>query len=98
MLNDGTGSKERRHSGRWRQRRDLEWRLRRGRRAKLGLIVERSLNGLVLIVPATDAPAEGAYVLPATAQAGNRHGFREAIVRRSLNQGEQSVLFMEILA
>jgi len=98
VLSQAHEIRERRCSSRWRSGRDLRWRVRRGRIAKTAEILERSLNGLVLEVTRADAPAEGQYVLPADRRIGDRHGFREGIVRRRLNDGRRSVLYVEILA
>jgi hypothetical protein len=98
MLTKAIKPRERRYSKRWQSGRSLEWRTDREGETRLAKIVERSLNGFVLLVPVCEAPAEGAYVLPASTQVGDRHGFREAIVRRTRCDGDQSILSVEILA
>jgi len=89
---------ERRASQRWATRRELRWRTRGGRRGHTGVVVERSLNGLVLEADAGEAPEVGAYIKPETGEMASRHGFRVGVVvRRGADQDGRSVVYVEIL-
>ncbi len=84
---------------RWSPQRTLQWRVRGGRRKRLGLISERSLNDLVLLVDERDDVPAGARLQPVSRRDADRHGFRCAIVRRSDSTPEgRRLLYVEILA
>ena len=91
--------KERRYSERWFSGKEIDWRVHGGSRVRRGKVRERSLNGMVLAVAAGDAVAPGVFVYPADAQSALRHGFKNAVICRSIELGhKEKLLFAEILA
>jgi hypothetical protein len=60
----------------------LRWRPFRGRRIRESRVVERSLDGLVLMSRPRDAPAPGTRFAPGDLEVGDRFGFRSALVKR----------------
>ncbi|MCB9837890.1 MAG: hypothetical protein H6813_00990 [Phycisphaeraceae bacterium] len=91
---------ERRGSERWTTQKTLRWRLRGDSHTSEGTIVERSLNGIVLLTEGVDAPQLGEHLKPATKEMAERHGFRCAVVVRCVNDPGlgQSRVYLEILA
>jgi hypothetical protein len=74
---------DRRRSARWSTRRPINWRVTGGRRQRHSRVVERSLDGLVLMVEGRDfAQAGTRFVIDNPADA-TRFGFRAAVVRRT---------------
>lgn len=91
---------DRRRSERWPTDKPLRWRLRGDHKACDGLVVERSLNGLVLLADEEQAPELGEHLKPVSSEMAIRHGFRCAVVvRRDTDAalGRQKV-YLEILA
>jgi hypothetical protein len=76
------GIRDRRRSARWMIDRPIRWRVYRGRRARAGRIIERSNDGLVLLVEARDLPKAGTRVYPAGSATRDWLGFASAVVRR----------------
>ena len=78
----GVGRGERRGSRRWRANRPITWCVQRGRRQRKGIIVERSLSGLVIrALPGEESPA-GTRLRPTTLGACECLGFHSAVVQR----------------
>lgn len=75
--------RERRRSQRWETRKNLRWRVSGGRRIRESRLVERSLDGLVLVTRASDTPRVGARIVPEDLNLADRFGFRSAVVRRT---------------
>ena|GEM_PF-3562544 len=91
---------ERRGSERWSTDKPLRWRLRGDAQSCEGVVVERSLNGLVLLADAKSAPELGEHLKPVSDEMAVRHGFRCAVVvRRDADSalGRRRV-YLEILA
>jgi len=91
---------ERRASERWPTDKPLRWRLRGDAHACEGVVVERSLNGLVLLTQGADAPELGEHLKPVSEDMAVRHGFRCAVVVRSDADAAlgQRKVYLEILA
>jgi hypothetical protein len=98
--NDKKPGADRRSSERWRTDRPLRWRLRGDAEPCEGVIVERSLNGLVLLADATEAPELGEHLKPVSNEMAVRHGFRCAVVVRREAEAAlgQRRVYLEILA
>ena len=91
--------KERRYSERWFSGKQIQWRIHRGRRVREGRVTERSLNGMALAVAAPDAVEPGVFVFPADDRSAQRHGFRTAVICRTVEVGPgERLLFVEILS
>ncbi len=91
--------KDRRLSERWPSRKSIRWRVRGGRRERCSRIVERSLDGLVLLTNSRDTPRAGDIVYPADSAASHRHGMREGVVLRTeAGGGDDSLVYVSILA
>lgn len=73
---------ERRFSPRWPCQTTMVWRRSPERRIRGGCIVERSLDGMVIHINASDRVAVGSTIKPIDHTAATRHGFHTAIVRR----------------
>ena len=98
--NDNEPGVDRRTSARWPTDKPLRWRLRGDSHASEGVVVERSLNGLVLLTHVIDAPELGEHLKPVSNEMAIRHGFRCAVVvRRDADSalGRRKV-YLEILA
>ena len=98
--NDKEPGVDRRASARWPTDKPLRWRLRGDSRASEGVVVERSLNGLVLLADADHAPELGEHLKPDSNEMAVRHGFRCAVVVRrdaDATLGRRKV-YLEILA
>jgi hypothetical protein len=90
-------SGDRRRSARWPVGKPVTWRVSRSRRIHRGVLLERSLDGLVMMSPARAAPRPGSRLLPGSEDAGERHGFRTAIVKRTRRTyGHMEVIYAEI--
>ncbi len=97
--NAGVPRIERRRSARWLTNETLTWHVSRGRRARAGRIVERSLDGFALLVTPKDEPAEGTRFSPSDPEDCVRFGFCSAVVTRTESVGESAKLvFAEIEA
>jgi hypothetical protein len=98
--NDRKPDSDRRASERWRTERPLRWRLRGDAESSEGVIVERSLNGLVLLSDAKIAPELGEHLKPISNEMAVRHGFRCAVVVRREAEAAlgQRKVYLEILA
>ncbi len=95
-----TRSADRRSSERWLTDKPLRWRLRGESQSSEGVVVERSLNGIVLLADALGAPELGEHLKPDSSEMAVRHGFRCAVVvRRGAEEalGRRKV-YLEILA
>jgi len=90
--------RERRQSRRWPEDRPIAWRVHHGHRPRCGRVTERSLHGMVIDTTVRDAAGVGTHLHPIDDDAGLRHGFRDAIVRRSDSTQRGRRLFVEILA
>lgn len=91
---------DRRGSERWTTDKPLRWRLRGDHKACESVVVERSLNGLVLLADEAQAPELGEHLKPVSSEMAVRHGFRCAVVVRrdtDVAPGRQKV-YLEILA
>lgn len=99
MVTTPSVRRERRHSQRWECDKPLAWRVRGGRRTRLGVIPQRSLGGFVVSAVNRDASPAGTFLQPGDESAGIQHGFRVAVVRRTAPQPNgRCLLFVEILA
>ena len=103
-MNAGAGAKplgvDRRASERWPTEKPLRWRLRGEASSSEGVVVERSLTGLVLLADANSAPELGEHLKPVTNEMAVRHGFRCAVVVRrdaDATLGRRKV-YLEILS
>lgn len=91
--------RERRRSQRWETRKVLRWRVGGGRRIRESRLVERSLDGLVLVTRGGDMPRIGARIVPEDRSTADRFGFRSAVVRRTLaTSWRERLVFAEIEA
>ena len=72
-----------RRSARMNTNRFLTWRTHGGRRLRLAGLTEQSLNGMALVIAASDAPARGAIIVPANEAMCKRYGFKKARVRET---------------
>lgn len=91
---------DRRLSEHWCTEKPLRWRLRGDDRPCEGVVVERSLTGMVLLADELNAPELGEHLKPETNDMAVRHGFRCAVViRRDAETalGRRKV-YLEILA
>jgi len=91
---------ERRRSERWPTDKPLSWRLRGDPKPCESIVVERSLNGLVLLTDEDETPELGEHLKPTSSEMAARHGFRCAVVIRSdtdVTPGRRKV-YLEILA
>ena len=73
----------RRKSPRWPMDRELSWCVHRGRKTRQARIIERSLDGLVLLAGRDDTVPVGTRINPTTLNQKERLGFRSAVVRRT---------------
>jgi hypothetical protein len=90
---------DRRRSVRWPCRRELFWRVPRGRRVRRSVIPERSLIGLVIAALKEDAAPPGTFVLAIDKSTRDRHGFRTAVICRTEQTANGIfLLFTDILA
>lgn len=91
--------RERRSSDRWLTNKLISWRIAGGSRARGGVVVERSLHGLVIEVASHDAVDPGLMIVPADDPTAQRHGFRSGIVRRVERHSDgRRVMYVELLA
>jgi len=89
----------RRRSPRWSVDRELYWCVHRGRKTRIARIIERSLDGLVLLAGRDDTVPVGTRINPTTANQKERFGFRSAVVRRTQPLNEMvELLIAEIEA
>ncbi len=84
--------RERRNSRRWATDKPLRWRVFRGRRVRSSRMVERSLDGMVLLVDPRDVPQPGTRLLACDAIEFDRLGFRSAVVTRTTLQDDKGAL------
>jgi hypothetical protein len=77
------GNVDRRRSARWETSRRLCWRVSHGRRLRHSRVVQRSLDGFVLVTETRDTPQTGTRFHPGDPQVANRFGFRSALVKRT---------------
>ena len=90
---------DRRRSTRWEMNKTLLWRPFRGRRLRESQVILRSLDGLVLLVDRRDSLSPGARFFPGVPAAGDRFGFRSAVVKRTESgHGDKRLIFAEIEA
>ena len=80
---ENRGNAERRRSSRWETSRRLCWRVFHGRRIRHSQVVQRSLDGFVLMTEERDTPRTGTRFYPSDLQVANRFGFRSAMVMRT---------------
>ena len=97
--NPGGGRGERRGSRRWRANQPITWCVRRGRRARQGIIVERSLSGLVIEAPPREESPAGTRLRPTTHDACECLGFHCAVVQRvEAPERDVRLIYVEIEA
>jgi hypothetical protein len=99
MHRDAFDQPERRRSKRWTCDMEISWRIRGGRRPRLGRVPERSLDGMIITADKKDAVPAGTFVYPGDSKTGVRHGFRKGVICRTADANErESMLFVAILA
>ncbi|HZZ41493.1 MAG TPA: hypothetical protein VFE58_01025 [Tepidisphaeraceae bacterium] len=90
--------RERRRSQRWACSKTIHWRVRGGRRIRESLVPERSLDGLVISAERRDLVPLGTRIQPCDLDTEVRHGFRDAVVCRTADDGEKNyLLYIDIL-
>ena len=72
---------ERRHSARWSTNKVIRWRMNRGQMTRTGLLKERSLNGLMILVENGRKPKLDSRIR-ISPELAERLGCKTAIVRR----------------
>ncbi len=93
------GTIDRRRSPRWELNKPIDWRVYRGRRVRRSWIVERSMDGIAMMVAQRDAVTAGKRMVVLDMASAERFGFRSAIVRRTESRGgDERMLFAEIEA
>jgi hypothetical protein len=97
--NGGRKGLGRRRSPRWAVNRVLSWCVHRGRKIREARVIERSLDGLVLLADRDDSLRVGTRLTPSSVDQRQRFGFRSAVIRRMQPLNEQAaVLIAEIEA
>jgi hypothetical protein len=84
---------DRRTSARWRTNKRIQWRSNRGQKTRNGLIKERSLNGLLILVEKGTKPLPGSRIR-ISPEMTERLGCKTAIVRRIENEFARTFEFV----
>lgn len=92
--NDGRQGLGRRRSPRWEVNRVLSWCVHRGRKIREARVIERSLDGLVLLATRDESVRVGTRLGPSSLDQRQRFGFRSAVVRRMQPLNERAALLI----